>query len=943
MNTMLNRKTVRFLEEVEHMANGLGNEMFAEMYTTAVKRFVNGDATLFQFMKQLERPPVSIVEFMDSPEFLGATDLNIWPEVRKALIDINSNWWKGIEGGAIQEGLMMGACVDADTEYLSPYGWKKISEYRDGDLVGQYNADGTVTFTCPERYVRFEADEFLRVKPKGGVDMALTPGHRVIYRHHQTGELKEISAEDLAAQHNALAKGFKGKFISTFTVPERRGIPLTDEQIRVMVMVHADGSFYEDTEWCNLILKKPRKIARAEELLNAAGISYEKVDRPDGYSRIRFYAPERNKDFSGWWHCTEAQLRVVVDEVLRWDGCEAQRQFYTAKKKEADFIQYALSATGIRATMQSRSRGGNRATEYRVRACRSVSPSLASSDPTRITTEKMGDGYCYCFTLASGMWVARRGGCVFVTGNTGTAKSTISMVSMMYHCYLLGCCTSPQALYGLPKQISIVFPIMGAKPHVVNKVVYAPMRKFIEAMPYFQKYMPPSKLIDSEIYFEDKNIRIVKAGGDEDQILGEAVIGGMIDEINFMAVVQRSKKAEVTSGRAGLYDQASQVHHRMVTRKKGRFQKPDNFPMLGIVFPSSSTRYKGDFTDKRKAFVERTKMKGVYIYNKRQFDVVPQDRFSGEKFRLLIGNDVQHDTRPLEPGESVPPGALVEEVPIEYLDDFRNKPYDTLRDVLGISHNALSPFIKSRHKVYECAEAGREEGLESFLVKDHVILGVDGMLQVRQGTYCTNPSRPRYVHIDLSINGDHCGVAMVCFTGMIEVERQGMRELMPTARLEMAASIEPDVNNEIDIAEVRAFVQQLRSRYGYPIRGVSYDGFNSRESIQAWRKAGMKATLLSVDRTDVPYKQFRDAMYDGRILLLDDPILLDEIINLEYDSKKQKVDHPVTGSKDVADAVCGAYTNMLERRSTWTSSVMSDVDDDGRYVGGERYDEERRF
>lgn len=634
MTAPLNRRALRFIEEAETVAAGMNNQMFGEMYVASVKNALHGDPLLFNFIKQLERPPVSIEEFLDSPEFVGATDLEIWPEVRKALIEINCNWWRGVAGGAYDEALMMGA--------------------------------------------------------------------------------------------------------------------------------------------------------------------------------------------------------------------------------------------------------------------------------------------------------------------TGTAKSTIAMLSIVYHTYLLGCCTNPQAMYGLPKQTSIVIPILGAKPHVVNKVIYAPMRKFIEAMPYFQKYMMPNKLIESEMYFEEKNIRIVRAGGDEDAILGEAVIGGLIDEINFMAVVLRSKKAEVSSGRAGLYDQATQVHHRVVTRKRGRFQRPPTFPMIGIVFPSSSTRYKGDFTDKRKAFVEKNKIKSTYIYNKRQYDVVPKDRFSGETFRLLIGNDLQHDTRVLEDNDVAPAGAWVENIPIEYKDDFLSKPYDTLRDVMGISHNALSPFIKSRHKIYECVEAGREEGLESFLLKDHVILGIDGMLQVKQHHYCGNPSRPRYVHIDLSINGDRCGLAMVCFTGLIEVERQGMREMMPTARVEMSATIEPDANNEIDIAEVRAFVAQLRDRYGYPIKGVSYDGFNSRESIQAWRKRGMKSVVLSVDRTDVPYKQFRDAMYDGRILLLDDAVLLDEIINLEYDAKAGKVDHPVHGGKDEADAVCGAYTNMLERRSTWAGNAAADMEE-GRYAGGERLDTARRF
>lgn len=534
-------------------------------------------------------------------------------------------------------------------------------------------------------------------------------------------------------------------------------------------------------------------------------------------------------------------------------------------------------------------------------------------------------------------------------GATGTGKTSIAIVTTIYHLYLLSCLMNPQAVYGFPKATSIVFAIMGAKPRVVNKVIYLPMRKLIENMPYFQKHFMPDKLIESEMYFPEKNIRIAQAGGDEDAILGEAIIGGIIDEINFMNVVQRSKKAEVSTGRAGLYDQAQQVHSTMQRRKKGRFTRPG--PMLGLVIASSSTKYRGDFTDRHKAFVEKHGIKTCYIYNKRQFDVVPQERFSGKTFRLVIGNDIHHDTRVLNDGEVVPNGAWVESVPIEYIDDFRKKPYEALRDVLGVSHNALAPFIKTRHKVYECVEAGKEMGLESILVRDHVILGEHGMPQVKQGIYCANPSRPRYVHIDLSRNADRCGIAMLRFDGMREVARSSkgkddtpMKELLPVAVVEMSCSITPDANNEIDVAEVRAFVKHLRTKYGYPIRGVSYDGVDSRESIQAWRKDGMRATMVSVDRTSVPYKQLRDAMYDTRVILQNDDEVLSEILDLEYDEDKDKVDHSVNGSKDVSDAICGAYTNMLERKSTWTAAASDDraFDEAQRASFDGRFDETRR-
>jgi len=524
-------------------------------------------------------------------------------------------------------------------------------------------------------------------------------------------------------------------------------------------------------------------------------------------------------------------------------------------------------------------------------------------------------------------------------GCTRSGKSTQAIIGTLYDFYILTCMQNPQKWYGLPSATSIVFPIIGAKPHVTKKVVYAPMRKWIERMPYFQAWAQPDKNIDSEMLFTEKNLRITPVGGSEDAILGEATIGGIIDEINFMNVVQKSKKAEVSTGRSGVYDQAAQIFDTFSRRRRGTFAK--RFPQIGKIFAVSSTRYRGDFTDKLKADVIKHDMKNVYIFDKKQYEVQPASNYCGQTFRLLIGNDVQHETRVLRDDEEVIEGAWVENVPIECLQDFQRKPYDALRDILGLSSNVISPFIKSRHKVYECVEAGREVGLESFLIRDHVILGEHGMPQVKHAHYCKNPSRPRYVHIDLSQTGDRCGIAMIRFDGMMHLQRSGdLTELLPTGAVEMACSIQPDANNEIDIAEVRAFVKNLSRLYGYPIKGVSYDGFDSRESIQAWRKDRMPTKIISMDRTSAPYKQFRDALYDRRIGLLDDADVTSEILELEYDESKDKVDHTIVGKKDVADAICGAYTNMLERRSTW-EGVDESLAESGRY-DGERFGDEPR-
>ena len=106
----------------------------------------------------------------------------------------------------------------------------------------------------------------------------------------------------------------------------------------------------------------------------------------------------------------------------------------------------------------------------------------------------------------------------------------------------------------------------------------------------------------------------------------------------------------------------------------------------------------------------------------------------------------------------------------------------------------------------------------------------------------------------------------------------------------------------------------------------------------------MRASMVSVDRFSAPYKQLRDAFYDGRVNLTEDSVVITEILELEYDETKDKIDHPVNGSKDVADAICGAYTNMLERRATWQAAASDDIAhaEANRAVFDSRFDEARR-
>jgi hypothetical protein len=443
------------------------------------------------------------------------------------------------------------------------------------------------------------------------------------------------------------------------------------------------------------------------------------------------------------------------------------------------------------------------------------------------------------------------------------------------------------------------------------------------------------------MYFEHKNIRVVPGGSDADAILGEAIIGGVIDEINFMNIVQKSKKADVGTGRTGIFDQAQSIYDALSRRKKSRFIFRG--PQIGVICCSSSTRYKGDFTDKRKQHVIDHAERGVYIYEKAQYEVWPQERYSGEKFRIVVENEAAMDIRILEDEQKAPEGATVFEVPVEYKPDFLKDPAGALRDVIGRSVNSINPFFRRRFKITDAVDRGKAMGLESIVYKDNVVLGMEGMPQIKRGHYCKNPSKPRYVHIDLSATGDRCGIAMVRFDGMVEMERVGgIIEVLPKAVVELAVTISPDHGSELDIAEVRAWVRQLKRAHGYPVKGVSYDGWASLESRQEWRKQGMPTGLVSVDRQSAPYKTLRDAFNDDRIALYEQDILIQELYDLEYDEQKDKIDHPPNSSKDCADAVCGAYYTMITRSSSWVDTQPDKHNPmHGRQELEDRYDEDR--
>lgn len=115
-------------------------------------------------------------------------------------------------------------------------------------------------------------------------------------------------------------------------------------------------------------------------------------------------------------------------------------------------------------------------------------------------------------------------------------------------------------------------------------------------------------------------------------------------------------------------------------------------------------------------------------------------------------------------------------------------------------------------------------------------------------------------------------------------------------------------DDEIDFAVIREFIMSLRG-LGFNIVMVTYDAYQSADSIQRLRQAGFSVDTLSVDRNTEAYDLLKELIYTGCCALPNHPLLMQELCQLEF-IKGKKVDHPPRGSKDVADAVAGAVFNV---------------------------------
>jgi hypothetical protein len=492
-----------------------------------------------------------------------------------------------------------------------------------------------------------------------------------------------------------------------------------------------------------------------------------------------------------------------------------------------------------------------------------------------------------------------------VTGGIGIGKTTFASIALPYMVHWVLCLKDPQGFYNLLPGTRIAFMQMSTSEDQARDVIFGDIKARIQNSKWFLENAPYDPKFTKQIRFP-KDIWIVPGDSAETTFEGYNILAGILDEADSHKVTVSKDFAE-----QGYTTIESRIASRFITTREDGSEGHK-----GLLIVIGQMKKATGFANK--IYEEMKRDPNAFVLRMSIWESFGWDKFSDRNGRKSFFYDTRRkQIVPKEIVELITNENLIE-VPVAYQNNFRLNPVKALRDLAGIPPAAEDPFISLVDRV----DNARDRWIERYGNESPVGQSIMRP-QFASWFKVENDPRRRAVHVDLaySANGDALGMAMGHIREMVELDG----ERKPYIVFDMLLRMKAAPGTEIMLAEVRRIIYELKEDRGFRIEKVSYDGFESTDTIQQLQKRRYEAEKISVDRTTLPYEDLRDALYENRIEFPPYKCILgyensdvveiavQELIALQDTGKK--IDHPPDGSKDVADAMAGVCYTLLGNRN----------------------------
>ena len=462
----------------------------------------------------------------------------------------------------------------------------------------------------------------------------------------------------------------------------------------------------------------------------------------------------------------------------------------------------------------------------------------------------------------------------------GSGKDYVSTIACAYIVYLLLCLKDPARYYGKPPGDSIDIINIAINAVQANRVFFKGFTTRIQRAPWFQgRYDAKANSIEF-----DKAITVHSGHSQRESWEGYNVLVVFLDEIAGFDI-------ESTSGN-------EQAKTAGAIYRMYRASVDSRFPDYGKVVLLSFPRYKNDFIQQRYSEVVNEK-ETILRHHTFKIDEELPDDVEENKFTIeweedhILSYKIPRVYALKRPTWEINPTIKITDFTVAFYTD----PVDALSRFACMPPDSIDAFFKSREKV--------ERAFNNL----RIALDDENRFQ---DWFQPEDDKLYFVHVDLAQKHDHCAVALAHVDKFVSIKVGAQtKEASPVVIVDAVRWWTPSTTESVDFTEVKEYIQSLKHR-GFNIKVVTFDRWNSHDMMQQLNAYGMPAENLSVAKKhydDMALVVMEERLHGPQISLLIEELLQLRII-------KDKVDHPRKGSKDLADAVCGAVFNAISRTPT---------------------------
>lgn len=155
-----------------------------------------------------------------------------------------------------------------------------------------------------------------------------------------------------------------------------------------------------------------------------------------------------------------------------------------------------------------------------------------------------------------------------------------------------------------------------------------------------------------------------------------------------------------------------------------------------------------------------------------------------------------------------------------------------------------------------------------------------------------------FFHGDLALSGDSAGLCLAHWDALSNM-----------VVIDLMVNMVPLPGQDLQFDRFRQLILTLSDR-GFVFGKISFDGWQSRDTIQFLENRGYNVELFSVDRDTRAYDTLLDLLLASRLDYYYHPIFDFEFKNLVRVGKK--IDHKETSSKDLCDAISAVCYHAVQ-------------------------------